>query len=175
MEHQAVREENERWVLVAGISAVLAALSYVGVAALGALGYVGAIQYVAIVAHLLLLPVVACLPAPEWARAAGYGWIVVDNVLAVAAIEGVPYEHIEAMRHGLHIATAVWIFGASLGMQTVPRFLGLFVSFGLLVMSFADSQVPFLVSRVILLTFVIWLVTSGVQLYRSAQRTRQSN
>ena len=33
--------------------------------------------------HLILLPVIATLPAPAWARAAGYGW---DRV--VEAIDG---------------------------------------------------------------------------------------
>src|SRR5436190_893298 len=35
--------------------------------------------------HLVLLPVVAALPAPPWARAAGYGWLIGDVVLNVAA------------------------------------------------------------------------------------------
>jgi hypothetical protein len=28
--------------------------------------------------HLLLFPVVAALPAPRWAKAAGYGWLAID-------------------------------------------------------------------------------------------------
>src|SRR5258708_24652436 len=31
--------------------------------------------------HLVLLPVVAAMPTPEWARAAGYGCLVVDTML----------------------------------------------------------------------------------------------
>jgi len=31
-----------------------------------------------IVAHVLLFPVVAALPAPKWAKAAGYGWLMID-------------------------------------------------------------------------------------------------
>jgi len=28
--------------------------------------------------HLILFPVVAALAVPRWARAAGYGWLIVD-------------------------------------------------------------------------------------------------
>src|SRR2546423_1429007 len=35
-----------------------------------------ALALLAIAEHLILFPVIAALPAPKWARAAGYGWLV---------------------------------------------------------------------------------------------------
>ncbi len=39
--------------------------------------------------HLLLFPVVAALPAPRWARAAGYGWLVIDMATEIMQLNGV--------------------------------------------------------------------------------------
>jgi hypothetical protein len=33
--------------------------------------------------RLLLFPIVAMLPAPRWARAAGYGWLVAADIATV--------------------------------------------------------------------------------------------
>jgi hypothetical protein len=38
--------------------------------------------------HLLLFPVVAALPAPRWAKAAGYGWLVIDVMAYLSGAAG---------------------------------------------------------------------------------------
>jgi len=49
-------------------------------------------NYPGILFHLALFLLVAKLEAPEWARAAGYGWLVLDVMTAVLTLDGVPYE-----------------------------------------------------------------------------------
>src|SRR6266567_220686 len=44
----------------------------------------------AVAPHLLLFPVVAALPAPRWAKAAGYGWLVIDISTDIMGLNGVP-------------------------------------------------------------------------------------
>lgn len=63
--------------------------------------------------HLSLLPVVAGLDAPAWAKGSGYAWIVVDNVLVFMSYFGVGGDLVTPMRWGVHLATATWIAGAS--------------------------------------------------------------
>lgn len=40
--------------------------------------------------HVVLFPIIASLPAPRWARSAGYGWLVVDMATDIMALQGVP-------------------------------------------------------------------------------------
>src|SRR5690349_1069647 len=42
-----------------------------------------------VAAHLILFPVVAALPASPWARAAGYGWLVIDITTDIMALQKV--------------------------------------------------------------------------------------
>lgn len=75
--------------------------------------------------HLALLPVVAALAAPVWARAAGYTWLVVDNVVVVMDINGVADSTTWPIRLGVHVAAATWILGVSFTTQHMPtRTLG---------------------------------------------------
>ena len=62
-----------------------------------------------IAAHLLLFPLVAALPAPSWARAAGYGWLVINMVSDIMALNGVPGVTDLPLRYGGHVAAALWI------------------------------------------------------------------
>jgi hypothetical protein len=62
--------------------------------------------------HLLLLPAVAALPAPEWAKAAGFGWMIIDIVLNGAAFVGLKEEIGDALRQGVHILSALWVVAA---------------------------------------------------------------
>src|SRR6188474_351044 len=59
--------------------------------------------------HLSLLPVVAALDAPDWAKASGYIWIAIDNVLTMTTYYGVGGELVTPMRMGIHLAAATWI------------------------------------------------------------------
>jgi len=62
--------------------------------------------------HLLMLPAVATLPAPLWARAAGFAWMLIDVALNGAAYAGLPAETADPLRQGVHILSAVWVIAA---------------------------------------------------------------
>src|SRR4029079_7634451 len=74
--------------------------------------------------HLSLLPIVAALDAPAWAKGSGYAWIVVDNVIVFVGYFGVGADLVIPMRWGVHIAAATWIFGASASAAGAIRIAG---------------------------------------------------
>ncbi|MGW5640882.1 hypothetical protein ACWEWQ_40175, partial [Streptomyces sp. NPDC003832] len=91
-------------------------------------GTVGA-EYTGILFHLAILFVVARLPAPEWARAAGYGWLTLDILSAVMTINEVPHEIAWSVRLGGHVLAGVWFITTSLlaaprGVRVVGVVLG---------------------------------------------------
>jgi hypothetical protein len=84
-----------------------------------------------IAAHLLLFPLVAALPAPSWARAAGYGWLVIDMATDVMALNSVPDTTYLPMRYGGHVAAALWIATASWQAKGALRIVGLLLALNL--------------------------------------------
>lgn len=86
---------------------------------------------VPIAAHLLLFPLVAALAAPAWARAAGYGWLVIDMVSDVMALNGVADSTYLPLRYGGHVAAALWIAAASWQAGGALRAVGLLLAVNL--------------------------------------------
>ncbi len=114
--------------------------------------------------HLLLFPVVAALIAPEWARAAGYGWLVVDMATDIMALDGVAPMTAFSLKYGGHIAAALWIATASWQTQGATRIVGLLLALDLSSYSFISTFVPVipLIPSVVLLP--LWFVLVGRQL-----------
>ena len=77
-----------------------------------------AFEYIGILFHLTLFLLVARLKAPEWAKAAGYGWLILDVATGALIINSVPYEIAIAVRFGGHVLGGVWIATSS---QLAPR------------------------------------------------------
>lgn len=84
-----------------------------------------------IAAHLLLFPLVAALPAPQWAKAAGYGWLVIDMATDIMALNSVPDATYLPMRYGGHLAAALWIATASWRAGGAMRVVGTLLAFNL--------------------------------------------
>jgi hypothetical protein len=84
-----------------------------------------------IVAHLLLFPLVGALPVPSWARAAGWGWLVIDMVSDIMALNGVPDATYLPLRYGGHVAAALWIAAASWQAKGAMRIVGLLLAINL--------------------------------------------
>ncbi len=105
--------------------------------------------------HLLLFVVVAALPAPSWARSAGYGWLTIDMATDIMALNGVADTTFLPMRYGGHIAAALWIASASWEAKGATRNVGLLLALNLGVYLFIA---PF-VSFVALLPSIILLPT----------------
>jgi hypothetical protein len=74
--------------------------------------------------HLLLFPVVAALPAPRWARAAGYGWLVIDMATDIMQLNGSDKSIYLSLRYGGHISAALWIASASWQAKGAMRLVG---------------------------------------------------
>ena len=126
------------------------------------LGVIGAAS------HLVLLPVVAELPAPAWARAGGYAWVAIDTMLNVASINGGEPKLLASLRLGGHVPAAVWIGLAAAQAGGGVRVLGLLLAALLLVHAFVSPWVP---AWVIFIPFVlvpVWLTAVGRRLLRTA-------
>jgi hypothetical protein len=118
--------------------------------------------------HLSLLPVVASLDAPGWAKGSGYAWIVVDNVICFVSYFGVGVELIIPMRWGVHLAAATWIFGASAAAGGAMRVVGWIAALAFVAASFAGPFVGMANAGQTLgpagLALVVWLAMVGMKL-----------
>lgn len=113
-----------------------------------------------VAAHLLLFPIVAALAAPPWARAAGYGWLVIDIATDIMALNGVADATYLSMRFGGHVVAALWIAVASWQAAGATRVIGLLLALDLGSYSFIPHG-PFVVLLPTALLFPIWFALVG--------------
>ncbi len=88
----------------------------------------------------------ARLEAPEWARAAGYGWLILDVTAGVLTLNGVPYGIYEHVRFGGHVFGGIWIATASLSGSRPLAIVGVVTGLYLSAFTFAS---PFLSPKVL--------------------------
>jgi hypothetical protein len=81
--------------------------------------------------HLLLFASVATLRAPRWARAAGYGGLVVDIATDIMALNGVADSTELPMRYGAHVSAAIWIAVTPWRIRGASRIIGLLLALDL--------------------------------------------
>jgi hypothetical protein len=161
----------------------------------GRLAYAGAILFAALFAsvalqapspispllgllcHLILFPIIAALPAPAWAQAAGYGWLIIDVALNVAAWNlaalgiGSSDLHLvnatfDSLRQGIHVSASIWIAAASWRTPTRIRPIGVAVALFLTATALAGLWLPVWFVYPGYLLLVVWLALVGRQLYR---------
>ncbi len=101
-------------------------------------------NYPGILFHLALFLMVSRLAAPDWARAAGYGWLVLDVMAGVLTLDGLPYAIYEHIRLGGHVFGGIWIATASLSGSRAVRIVGVVTGLYLSGFSFLS---PFLSPR----------------------------
>lgn len=120
--------------------------------------------------HLLLFPVITALPAPGWAKAAGYGWLVIDIATDIMQLNGVPKTTYLALRYGGHISAALWITSAAYQSKGALRIIGLLVALDLAVYSFiAFLPLTFIILLPSLVLLPLWFVLVGRHLARELQ------
>lgn len=125
----------------------------------------------ALIFHLAMLPVIEALPAPAWAKASGFTWVVVDNMLVLLSFYGAGEEIVTPLRMGVHLATATWIFGASMmAHEGAFRWVGFLT---VVAMAGVSMIGPFLGNAVTqasglgALLLIVWIVLAGNQLGKS--------
>lgn len=107
--------------------------------------------------HLVLFPIVAALPAPRWARAAGYGWLVVDMATDIMALNGVSPLIYLALRYGGHISSAVWAGSASWQARGASRIVGLLYALDIALYSYIPHG-SFLILLPSAILLPVWLI-----------------
>ncbi len=121
-----------------------------------------ALALLAVVEHLLLLPVIAALPAPSWARAGGYGWLVLDIATDIMQVNGAVKLTYLTLRYGANIAAALWIASASWRATRPMRVIGVIVAFTLVLYAYiAFLPWAFLVLVPSLFLLPLWLFLVG--------------
>ena len=120
-----------------------------------------AVPVVAVAFHVVLFPVVAALPSADWARAAGYGWLVLDIAANIMYINKVDENITTALRYGAHIPAVIWIITASLKGNRSMQVTGILQAAIMGSYSFIAPWVPmwFLYPAMVLL--IIWLFLAG--------------
>ena len=112
--------------------------------------------------HLLLFPVVAALPAPRWARAAGYGWLVIDMATDIMQLNGIDKSIYLSLRYGGHISAALWIASASWQAKGAMRVIGWLLALDLFIYSFiAFIPFTFIVLFPSLVLLPLWFLLVG--------------
>lgn len=110
--------------------------------------------------HLALFPIIAALPAPRWAKQAGYGWLVVDMATDIMALQGVSPALYLALRYGGHISSALWVACASWQATKATRIVGLLYACDIALFSYIPHGSFFLLIPSAFL-FPLWLVLVG--------------
>lgn len=115
------------------------------------------IAYAAVGSHLALLPVIATLRSPTWAKVGGYTWAMFDTILAVASLNGITDDAIFPYRLGLHAAVAVWPLGVALHNKGVLRWAGFALALTIGIVPLIGPLVPPQTMFIALPFIFIWL------------------
>ena len=118
--------------------------------------------------HLILFPIIAALPAPQWAKSAGWGWLTIDMSTDIMALNGVPPATYLALRYGGHISSALWVAAASWQGKGALRWIGWLYALDLASYSFlAAYKGSFVILFPSLVLLPLWLVLIGRLFARS--------
>ena len=118
-------------------------------------------DYPGILFHLAMFMLIAQLDAPDWARTAGYGWILLDVTVGVLMLNHVPYAIAYPVRLGGHIFAGTWITLASLRAFGAMRIVGVITGIWLAGYSFVS---PFMSPKALgpdSILVLVWLLIIG--------------
>ena len=116
------------------------------------------VDYPGILFHLAMFGVVAKLDAPDWAKAAGFGWLFLDVATGAMTLNHVPRSIALYLRFGGHIFAGIWIVGASLGGRRWMRIVGVVTGAWMSLYTFVS---PFVTAKALApasLLVIVWLV-----------------
>ena len=119
--------------------------------------------------HLVLLPVVAALPAPGWVRASGYAWIAIDTMLNVASVNGADAAMVAALRLGGHVPAGLWMAVSALETGGAVAALGIPLGVVLAIHAFASPWIPAWVLFIPFVSIPVWLTIVGRHFSRTTR------
>jgi len=125
-----------------------------------------AIGVIGVASHVVLLPVVAALSAPEWARAGGYAWIAIDAMLNVARVNGAASSVIDPLRLGGHISAGIWMLMAASEGAGPVCIVGVPLAVVLMAHALTSQWIPPWILFIPFMTIPVWLTLVGVRLRR---------
>lgn len=129
-----------------------------------------AIAAVAVAFHVVLFPVVAELPSTDWARAGGYGWLVLDIAANIMQLNGVDEHTCSALRYGAHIPAIIWIITSSLKANRTTQAVGLVQALIMGSYSFVAPWAPMWMLYPAMVLLIIWLLLSGYTLLKLSKQ-----
>ncbi|HEX6779882.1 MAG TPA: hypothetical protein VF099_16870, partial [Ktedonobacterales bacterium] len=123
----------------------------------------GLLAVLALAQHLVVFPIVAALPAPRWARAAGYTWLVIDMLTDLLQLGGASKSVYLVIRLTINLVAALWIATASWHASGAIRGIGLFVAIDFACYSLVILLTPlaFLVVLPSLVLLPLWFLLIG--------------
>ena len=122
-------------------------------------------EYTGVFFHLAILLLIDRLNAQSWAKAAGYGWIILDVLTGILSINGVAYDITGPVRLGGHVLAGVWLVTTSHHQRQRPvQIIGVLTGLWLGSYSFIAPNVPeyalYPASLLIIAWFVLLAVTN---------------
>lgn len=127
-------------------------------------------DYPGIFFHLAIFLLVPCLPAPDWAKAAGYGWIVLDVMTGVLTLHGVPHAIADSVRLGGHIFAGIWIASASMSGSSPMNVVGLITGAWLFTFTFVSPFLPMTMLAPASISMLLWL---GIVAWQNGSKRKQ--
>jgi hypothetical protein len=113
--------------------------------------------YLGIFYHLAVFLLVFKLPAPEWAKVAGYSWLLLDVAAGVLGINQVQPAIAQHVRLGGHIFAGIWIVMASLQGSLAAKLVGLPTGALLFAYTFASPFLPRVWLSPAAILMLVWL------------------
>lgn len=130
------------------------------------------VDYVGILLHLAMFMLVAKLEAPDWAKAAGYGYVLLDVTTGVLTINDVPYSTALFIRLAGHIFCGIWMVTASLQGSWPTRVVGIITGTWLAGYTIVAAFVPITALGPASILTVIWM---AMLVWNNGVGSRQSN
>ncbi|MBY3465809.1 hypothetical protein HFN80_17690 [Rhizobium laguerreae] len=120
-------------------------------------------EYLGILFHLALFLLVPRLSAPDWAKAAGYGWLLLDVTVGIMALNQVPQEVTMPIRLGGHVFAGLWIVSASFAGSAAMKLVGVIAGVWLFSFSFVSPFLPYKALAPATLMVLLWLAIIALQ------------
>lgn len=128
-------------------------------------------EYPGVLFHLAILFLVSRMDAPDWAKAAGYGWIALDVLTGIMSINDVTYEITWPVRLGGHVLAGVWIaVSSACARQWLIRIVGGLTGVWLGSFSFIANIAPEPVLYPAALLIVVWFAVLAMMYEQEDQR-----